>query len=92
MPGFPLAEPFDSGLLAVGDGNQVYYEQVGNPEGIPGVLVHGRHDLGGPVKTAWDLAKAWPGCELVIVEDSGHTGSQAFTEAIRSAVDRIAGL
>ena len=61
-------------------------------KGIPGVLVHGRHDLGGPLKTAWDLAKAWPGAELVIVEDSGHTGSASFSEALREAVDRLTGL
>ena len=65
---------------------------AGKLAGIPGVLVHGRHDLGGPLRTAWDLAKAWPGCELVVVEDSGHTGSPAFSTAIWEGVDRVLGL
>ena len=28
--------------------------------GIPGVMIHGRFDLGGPLVTAWELAQAWP--------------------------------
>jgi proline iminopeptidase len=33
---------------------------------IPGVLIHGRLDLGGPLLTAWELARAWPASELVV--------------------------
>ncbi len=58
--------------------------------GIPGVLIHGRLDLSAPVRTAWELAQAWPDAELVIVEDSGHTGSPAMAAAITEAVARFA--
>jgi proline iminopeptidase len=34
-------EPDDHGLLDVGDGNHVYWEVVGNPDGKPAVFVHG---------------------------------------------------
>jgi len=34
-------EPFDGGTLAVGDGNEVYWEQVGRPGGKPAVVLHG---------------------------------------------------
>ena len=34
-------EPFDSGMLDVGDGHQVYWEMAGNPEGKPAVFLHG---------------------------------------------------
>ncbi|MFG1750403.1 prolyl aminopeptidase [Streptosporangium sandarakinum] len=57
--------------------------------GIPGVLIHGRHDLGSPVSTAWELAQAWPDAKLVIVEDSGHTGSDTMRDEIRAALDRF---
>ncbi|MFC7592564.1 alpha/beta fold hydrolase [Nonomuraea antimicrobica] len=57
--------------------------------GIPGVLVHGRLDMGGPLQTAWELAQVWPDAELVVVEDSGHTGSGAFRQALFSAIDRF---
>jgi proline iminopeptidase len=35
---------------------------------IPGILVHGRLDLGSPLVTAWELAQAWPNSELVLVQ------------------------
>ncbi len=57
--------------------------------GIPGVLVHGRLDLSCPLVTAWDLARAWPDCELVAVADAGHKGSDAMRAAIRDAMDRF---
>lgn len=57
--------------------------------GIPGVLIHGRLDLSAPVRTAWELAQAWPGAELRIIEDSGHTGSPAMAAAIGDAVERF---
>jgi proline iminopeptidase len=57
--------------------------------GIPGVLVHGRADLGGPVVTAWELARAWPGAELTVVEDSGHTGSTGMRDALRAGGERL---
>ncbi len=34
-------EPFDTGLLDVGDGQQIYYEVSGNPDGKPAVYLHG---------------------------------------------------
>ena len=38
---YPPIEPYDSGLLDVGDGNLVYWEACGNPTGKPAVMVHG---------------------------------------------------
>jgi proline iminopeptidase len=57
--------------------------------GIPAVLIHGRLDLGGPLRMAWDLARAWPGSELVVIGEAGHTGSPATTAAIVAALDRL---
>jgi len=33
--------PFDSGMLATGDGHTLYWEQCGNPEGVPVLFLHG---------------------------------------------------
>ena len=68
----------------------VLYRDAGKLAGIPAVLVHGRNDLGGPARMAWDLAKAWPGSELHIVDDSGHTGSEQFNRITREAIERFA--
>ena len=63
---------------------------AGRLAGIPGVLLHGRLDLGSPLGTAWELARAWPGSELVVVPDSGHTGSDTFRRLALEATDRFA--
>lgn len=38
---FPAIEPYKSGLLDVGDGNEMYWETCGNPEGEPVLFLHG---------------------------------------------------
>jgi proline iminopeptidase len=58
--------------------------------GIPAVLIHGRLDLGSPLETAWQLAQAWPDARLVVVDDSGHTGSDSTRREVRSALDAFA--
>lgn len=63
---------------------------AGRLAGIPGVLVHGRLDLGGPLVTAWELARAWPDAELHVVKDAGHLGSAESTRLVRAALDRFA--
>ena len=38
---YDAIEPFDTGVLAVGDDNEIYWEQVGKPTGKPAVVLHG---------------------------------------------------
>lgn len=38
---YPEIEPFDHGMLDVGDGNRIYWEVCGNPDGKPAVVLHG---------------------------------------------------
>ncbi|CAG7605259.1 prolyl aminopeptidase [Leucobacter soli] len=38
---YPPVEPYTTGLLAVGDGHEVYWEACGNPAGKPVVFLHG---------------------------------------------------
>jgi len=58
--------------------------------GIPGVLIHGRLDLSCPVDTAWELAHAWPGAELLIDDHSGHLGSDTKRAWMLSTLARFA--
>ena len=58
--------------------------------GIPGVMIHGRLDLGSPVITAWELAQRWPDGELIIVNAAGHsTGDPGMTETVVTVTDRV---
>ncbi|MBT2508470.1 alpha/beta fold hydrolase [Streptomyces sp. ISL-98] len=64
--------------------------EAGRLSAIPGVLIHGRHDLSSPHGTAWELARAWPGAELVVVDDAGHKGSESMRELELAALNRFA--
>ena len=59
---------------------------------IPATLIHGRHDVSGPLDTAWELHKAWPASRLVVVDDAGHFGGsmgEQFTTAIDAMADQL---
>jgi proline iminopeptidase len=68
----------------------VLLREAGRLAGIPGVLIHGRLDLSGPLDTAWELARAWPDAQLLAVTDSGHTGSGTMWEEMKNALDTFA--
>jgi proline iminopeptidase len=53
---------------------------------VPGVLIHGRRDISSPVVTAWELHRAWPGSELVVLGD-GHGGPDSAAELERAISD-----
>ncbi|MDZ5696262.1 prolyl aminopeptidase [Chelativorans sp. M5D2P16] len=38
---YPEIEPFDSGMLDVGDGHQIYWERAGKRGGKPAIFLHG---------------------------------------------------
>jgi pimeloyl-ACP methyl ester carboxylesterase len=38
---YPAIEPYETGMLDVGDGDLVYWETCGNPAGKPALVVHG---------------------------------------------------
>lgn len=38
---YPEIEPYETGMLDVGDGQAIYWEASGNPEGKPAVYLHG---------------------------------------------------
>lgn len=57
--------------------------------GLAGVIVHGRYDVVTPVRSAWDLKRAWPGAELRIVPDAGHAMTEPgiIHELVRATMD-----
>jgi proline iminopeptidase len=50
---------------------------------IPGVIVQGRYDVVCPMRSAWDLHRAWPEAKLIVVPDAGHSMAET---GIRSAL------
>lgn len=63
---------------------------AGRLAGIPAVLIHGRHDLSGPLITPWELARVWKAARLIVVEDAGHKGSATVSAEVVSALDGFA--
>jgi len=56
--------------------------------GIPGALIHGRHDVSSPLETAWQLHSAWTSSRLQVLEDAGHGGGESFFESVVGALAR----
>ena len=44
---------------------------------IPAVIVQGRYDVVCPPESAWELSQAWPEAKLHIIQDAGHSMSEA---------------
>ncbi|MEX2501484.1 MAG: alpha/beta hydrolase, partial [Trueperaceae bacterium] len=58
--------------------------------GTPAVLIQGRLDLTAPMDNAWQLHRAWPGSELVVLGGAGHGTGEGMDDAILTALDRFA--
>jgi hypothetical protein len=76
---YPEIEPYAHGFLDVGHSNRIYWEECGNPHGKP---------VQAPIANAWILHRAWPGSELIIVDNAGHGSGMA--SAIIDATDKFA--
>ncbi len=59
---------------------------------IPGTLVQGSLDFGNLLGIVWRLHQAWPGSELVVIDEVGHdAGAPGVVDALVAATDRYAG-
>lgn len=57
--------------------------RAGRLREIPAVIVQGRYDVICPIRTAWELAQAWPEARFIVVPNGGHS---AMEPGIRSAL------
>ncbi len=58
---------------------------------IPTVIVQGRYDVVCPMRSAWDLHRAWPEAQLIVVPDAGHSALEVgITSELVKATDRFA--
>jgi proline iminopeptidase len=66
-------------------------ENAGRIRHIPAVIVQGRYDVICPMRSAWDLHRAWPEGDLRIVGDAGHSAMEpGNTDELVRATDRFA--
>ena len=58
---------------------------------IPGIIVQGRYDMPCPPVSAYELHKAWPKAEFILIEAAGHSASEpAITDALVNAMNNVA--
>jgi proline iminopeptidase len=58
---------------------------------IPGVIVQGRYDMATPVRTAWELHRAWSEARFELVPDAGHAWDEpGIQRLLVAATDRFA--
>jgi proline iminopeptidase len=65
-------------------------ENVEKIRHIPTVIVQGRYDIVCPMVSAWELHKAFPEAEFIVIPDAGHSISEpGITSALVDAMDKI---
>ena len=75
---YPAIEPFDSGMLDVGEGHSLYWERVGTKGAKPAVMLHGGPGGGCSPdhRRQWDPAKY----DVLIFDQRGCGRSEPFAE------------
>ena len=57
--------------------------------GVPCLIIQGRYDMICPIATADELHRAWPGSEMIVVPDAGHSAmDRGIREALVQATER----
>jgi proline iminopeptidase len=68
---YPAIEPYEQGMLDVGERNLVYWETCGNPRGKPAVVLHGGPGSG---CTTWHRRLFDPSAYRVVLFDQRNCG------------------
>ncbi len=64
-------------------------KNIGNIRHIPATIVQGRYDIVCPPETAFELRKAWPEAEFVLIPDAGHSAFEPpISAALVAATDK----
>jgi proline iminopeptidase len=87
LPGlYPDIEPYEHGLLDVGDSNLIYWEACGNPTGKPAVVLHGGPGSG---CTPWHRRLFDPNTYRVVLFDQRNCGrSRPHASALGTDLSR----
>ncbi|MBI2635148.1 MAG: prolyl aminopeptidase [Parcubacteria group bacterium] len=84
---FPPIEPYNSGYLSVGDGHEIYYEECGNPNGIPVLYLHGGPGAGCDENTRrfFDPKK----CCIIIFDQRGSGRSRPYASIYANTTQHL---
>ncbi|MDB9517965.1 prolyl aminopeptidase [Roseofilum reptotaenium CS-1145] len=65
------------------DSEDWFFQNLDRIRQIPTAIVQGRYDLVCPMKTAWEVHRAWPEADFQVIADAGHSMAEP---GIRSAL------
>ncbi|MBI2640201.1 MAG: prolyl aminopeptidase [Candidatus Sungbacteria bacterium] len=84
---FPPIEPHHSGFLSVGDGHEIYYEECGNPNGVPILYLHGGPGAGCDENTRrfFDPKK----CCIIIFDQRGSGRSKPYASTYANTTPHL---
>jgi proline iminopeptidase len=84
---FPIIEPYRKGMLSVGDGHKIYWEQSGNPNGQPVVFFHGGPGAGSnPVHRRFFDPRYY---QIIIFDQRGAGRSLPLANLINNSTDYL---
>src|SRR5262249_15639008 len=84
---FPPLEPYKKGTLAVDDIHTLYWEESGNPEGVPVVFLHGGPGAGStPTHRRFFDPTAW---RIIIFDQRGAGRSQPLGETRNNTTELL---
>lgn len=73
--------------------NNWIIENIDTIRHIPCILIQGRYDIPCPIKSAWELHRAWPEATLTIIPDAGHAATEpGIMDALIRATDHFSNL
>lgn len=82
---------FSNGAFFPSD--QFILENVSRIRKIPTTIVQGRYDVVCPMRSAWDLHRAFPEADLKVVSDAGHSAAEpGITSELVKATDQMSSL
>jgi proline iminopeptidase len=71
-------------------GDDDLIRRVGRIRHLPAIVVQGRYDMVCPIRSADELARAWPEAEYIIVPDAGHSAMEpGIREQLVLATERM---
>ncbi|MBI2046492.1 MAG: prolyl aminopeptidase [Parcubacteria group bacterium] len=84
---FPPIKPYHSELLLLGDGHQIYYEECGNPNGVPVLYIHGGPGAGcdAGARRFFDPKK----CHVILFDQRGSGRSRPYTSTYANTTEHL---
>ncbi|MFN3453555.1 MAG: prolyl aminopeptidase [Pseudobdellovibrio sp.] len=65
-------------------------ENISKIKNIPCDIIQGRYDIVCPIRSAWDLHRAWPESRLNIIQDAGHSAMEkGIIASLIEATDKV---